>query len=60
MLRLALRAAGFERLDLELDLAEVEADGLDVEIEFGAGQRLQSFRERPVVPSRDGAGRGRR
>jgi hypothetical protein len=48
---------GVQRLDPKIDLVRFEADRLEVEIEFDAGQSLELFTEPPIVPLRDGCRR---
>jgi hypothetical protein len=40
-------------LDEQIDLAHVEADRLDVEVEFDARQRLQLLGQEPIIPQSD-------
>ena len=49
----ALVSFGLSEVDAQIDLAHVEADRLDVEVEFDARQRLQLLGQEPIIPRSD-------
>ncbi len=50
-IRLALKRA-VQALDAQIDLAHIEADRLELEVEFGEGEVAQRFGQQALVPGR--------